>query len=213
MSDSDLPTDSHPTPQEDQDGSEQAAPSPAAMDSDLNMDDGGGSDNESELSDVDEAAFADFDPNSVALADRPVLLDDEITRSLKASKVKNTNRESKKKEAKREKPKKKRTRDDDDDDSGAGGEEIEGRRSRKTKRTATGRSSRTDEEKAQAQKQREAIDEESMTPEQRRARALDAVMDAALKNPNKRRKKKDEVVSFYFPLCRITLHILTRIFI
>lgn len=202
MSDSDLPPDSHSTPQENQDGSEQAAsevqenPSPAAEDSDLNMDrdsnDGGASDNESELSDVDEAAFADFDPNSVALAERPQAIDEEITKGLKARKIKRTDGESKKKEAKRDKSKKKRAREEDDNASG--GEEIEGKRSRKPKRAAaSGRTSRTDEERARAQKQKDAIAEESMTPEQRRSRALDAVMDAALKNPNKRRRKKDEV--------------------
>lgn len=35
--------------------------------------------------------------------------------------------------------------------------------------------------------------EENLTPEERRRRALDKAMDAALKNPNKRRRKKDEV--------------------
>jgi len=205
MSDSDLPSDSHhPTPQENQDGSERAAsevqdnPSPAAADSDMDMDrdDGGASDNDSELSDVDEAAFADFDPNSVALADRPVAIDEEITRGLKASKIKRTDRESKKKEAKRDKSKKKRRREEDEDASAV--EEVEGKRSRKTKRTTAGRSSRTDPERVQAQKQKDAIAEENMTAEDRRARALDAAMDAALKNPNKRRRKKDEVVCIVY---------------
>ena len=36
--------------------------------------------------------------------------------------------------------------------------------------------------------------EENLTPDERRRRALDRAMDAALKNPNKRRRKKDEVV-------------------
>lgn len=215
MADSEQPLDSHSTPDELQDATASeilANPSPPAEDSDLDMDhdsnDGGGSDNESELSDVDEAAFADFDPNSVAIADRPTaVIDEEITRGLKASKRKRTDGESKKKEAKRDRPKKKKRIEEDDDASG--GDTLEGKRSRKPKRAAT--DSRTNEEKVRAQKQKEAIADENLTPEQRRARALDAVMDAALKNPNKRRRKKDEVVSFFLWLRNLTLCILTYI--
>lgn len=199
MSDIDMPSDSHRSPQGVQDVSETHNNQKPAANSDVDMDnDGGGSDNDSELSDVDEAAFEDFDPNSVALADpgerRPAIIDEEITKSLKASKRKRADGESKKKEAKRDRPKKKRRREEDDDASG--GEQIEGKRSRKPKRaSASGRSSKTDAERIEAQKRKDAIAEENMTPAERKQKALDAVMDAALKNPNKRRKKKDDIVS------------------
>lgn len=195
-----MPSDSYQSNQGVRDASESPDKSKPAADSDLDMDrdsnDGGGSGNESELSDVDEAAFEDFDPNSVALADpaerRPAVIDEEITKSLKASKRKRPDGESKKKEAKRDRPKKKKRREEDADASG--GEEIEGKRSRKPKRASTSsRNSKTDAQKAEAQKQKDAIAEENMTPAERKQKALDVIMDAAVKNPNKRRKKKDEI--------------------
>ncbi|RFU28585.1 hypothetical protein B7463_g7758, partial [Scytalidium lignicola] len=148
-------------------------------------------DNDSELSEVDEAEFADFDPKTVALEDRPAIeIDEDVARTLKAAKRKRSDKdgESKKpKEGKREK--KKRSRRDDNEE--ADGETLEGKRIRKPK------SNRTDEERDRIKERRKATpepeNEEHLTPEERRRRALDRAMDAALKNPNKRRRKKDEV--------------------
>ena len=118
--------------------SEERDTTPPAANPNLDMDDEDNqaparddSDNESELSEVDEADFDDFDPTSIALQDKPhaVVIDDEIARSLKASKRKRTDGEGKKpKEGKRDKKKKRRDEDED-----PGGEELDGKRIRKPK--------------------------------------------------------------------------------
>lgn len=189
-------------------------PAPAAN-PDLDMDD---SDNEkdgdldSELSEVDEAEFADFDPTTVALNDRPTVdIDEEVARTLKAGKRKRPDKDGegghkKPKEGKREKPKKKKLRpgvdsgaiDDggDEYDSGADGEILEGRRKPKPKSVRIeGDRKERDRAKERRKEEQQQEDEENFTPEERRRRALDKAMDMALKNPNKRRRKKDEVVS------------------
>lgn len=149
------------------------------------------SDNESELSEVDEAEFAEFDPTTVALEDRPTVeIDEDIARSLKAGKRKRTDKDGegkKPREAKRDKKKRPRRDDDEDPD----GEVLDGKRTKKSKTSrADG-----DRRKDRATERRAPTPEnvENLTPEERRRRALDKAMDAALKNPNKRRRKKDEV--------------------
>jgi transcription factor SPN1 len=141
--------------------------------------------NESELSEVDEAEFADFDPTTVALEDRPLVgIDEDVARTLKASKRKRTEDGKKPKEGKREKRKRRRDEDEDVD-----AEQLEGKRVRKPKSV-----------RAEGEREKKTVrapspeNEENLTPEERRKRALDRAMDAALKNPNKRRRKKDEVV-------------------
>lgn len=193
-------------------------PPPPAGNPDLDMDD---SDNErdgdldSELSEVDEAEFADFDPTTVALNDRPTIdIDEEVARTLKAGKRKRTDKDGgagpkKPKEGKRDKPKKKKQRsnldsgaiDDggDDYDSGADGEILEGKRRHKPKsvRIEGEKKDRDRVKERRREEQQEQENEQNLTPEERRRRALDKAMDAALKNPNKRRRKKDEVVSVH----------------
>jgi transcription factor SPN1 len=166
---------------------------------------------ESELSEVDEAEFADFDPTTVALDDRPQIeIDEDVARTLKAGKRKRTDKDGesgtkKPKEAKRDKPKKKKFRatvdagaiDDGGDvyDSGADGEILEGKRKPKPKRAKIDGDGKDRERAKERRKEIEPEEnEENLTPEERRRRALDRAMDAALKNPNKRRRKKDEVV-------------------
>ena len=163
---------------------------------------------DSELSEVDEAEFADFDPTTVQLDDGPAMeIDEEAARTLKASKRKREGDGTKKpKEGKREKSKKKRrerpTAEGDDYDSGADGEILEGKRRVKSKSTASrGERDRSDKEKARERVRERArmqeVAEENMTEEQKRAARLDAAMDAALKNPTKRRRRKDEVVCIH----------------
>jgi transcription factor SPN1 len=164
---------------------------------------------DSELSEVDEAEFADFDPTTVALDDRPAVeIDEDVARTLKAGKRKRAEKDGegapkKPKEGKRDKLKKKRARperagtDGEDFDSGADGEILEGKRRPKPKsvRIEGERKERDRVKERRREEQRtQALDQENMTPEQRKAAMLDAAMDAALKNPNKRRRKKDEVV-------------------
>lgn len=182
----------------------------AASDNEQNED---RDDLDSELSEVDEAEFADFDPTTVALDDRPAVdIDEDVARTLKAGKRKRPEKDGegapkKPKEGKREKTKKKRTRPErtgsgaEEYDSGADGEILEGKRRSKPKSVRID-GERKERDRAKERRREEhraqALDQENMTPEQRRAAALDAAMDAALKNPNKRRRKKDEVVCFIF---------------
>jgi transcription factor SPN1 len=164
---------------------------------------------DSELSEVDEAEFADFDPTTVALDDKPQIdIDEDVARTLKAGKRKRADKDGqsgtkKLKEAKRDKPKKKKTRTRAGAgeggrvyDSGADGEILEGKRKPKPKRA---RIDSDGKDRERAKERRREIEqeenEENLTPEERRKRALDRAMDAALKNPNKRRRKKDDVAS------------------
>src|SRR5437016_11533640 len=117
------------------------------------------SDDDSLLSEVDEAQFADFDATAVQIA--PDL--ETLNRTIKAKKRKRPEGEDavkpkKRKEGTREKVKKNR-RKVDSDDGFSGGEEIEGKRSRKSKPGTDG----------QKERKRRAIEDEvnneDLTPE------------------------------------------------
>ncbi|KAK6580200.1 hypothetical protein PZA11_007222 [Diplocarpon coronariae] len=171
---------------------ERDTPPPPAANPDLDMDneENNLSDNDSDLSEVDEAEFLEFDPKSVALDDRPLVgIDEDVARTLKAGKRKRVDKDGdgkKPKEAKRDKKKRARREDDEDPD----GQVIDGKRNKKTKSI---RAERDKGEKPREKRPATPENEENLTPEERRRRALDKAMDAALKNPNKRRRKKDEV--------------------
>ncbi|KAB8296153.1 hypothetical protein EYC80_008940 [Monilinia laxa] len=175
---------------------EQDTPEPPMANPDLDMDDidnaegGAESENDSDLSDVDEANFDDFDASKVALEERPMVgIDEDVAKTLKASKRKRVEGEGKKpKEGKRDKKKRPRRDSDEDPD----GMEIDGKRVRKPKRVDGERKDR-DRTKERRKATPEPENDENLTPDERRRRALDKAMDAALKNPNKRRRKKDEV--------------------
>ena len=149
--------------------------------------DGAESDDESLLSEVDEAQFADFDASAVQVA--PDF--DTLTRSIKVSKRKRVEGEEpepkKRKEKTREKAKKNRRRHDSDDGF-SGGEEVEGKR-----RRAGGASSGEKRSKPV----RPEINEDDLTPEERRRRALDRAMDAAVKKSGSKRIRKGEIVSLW----------------
>ncbi|RDL41462.1 putative SPN1 Protein is Spt6-interacting putative elongation factor [Venustampulla echinocandica] len=169
---------------------ERDTPPPPIANPDLDMDNDENMDHDSldDLSEVDEAEFADFDPTTVALEDRPLVdIDEDIARTLKAGKRQRADKagEGKKpKEGKRDKKKRRRDEDEDPD-----GERIEGKRIRKPKADGERKSRDAPREKRVATPE----NDENLTPEERRRRALDKAMDAALKNPNKRRRKRDEV--------------------
>ena len=104
------------------------------------------SDNDSVLSDVDEAQFEDFDPENLDIADRApavAVVDEDAVKLIGRHKRKRDGdadgetTKKKKKENRREKPKKAKKRRDDDDNF-SGGEELEGKRTRKKKGTAEG---------------------------------------------------------------------------
>lgn len=148
------------------------------------------SDNESVLSDVDEAQFEDFDPNAIAIEDRPAIAVDESNVGLiGVHKRKRADGEAggdkkKKREGRRDKPKKSRKRRGEDGDAGlSGGEESGGavlgeRRSRRAPRARP-----------------EPLEEDwsSLTPEERRRKALDAKMDEALKGGKKKSRKQQGI--------------------
>jgi transcription factor SPN1 len=128
----------------------------------FDKDDDSLSDNESVLSEVDEAQFEDFDPTAIAIEDRPqVAIDDSNVRLLGVHKRKRTEAEieesRKKKKNRRERPKKPRKRRDGSEPF-SGGEEIDGKRSRKRKEGGEKSSSRP--------KVREEVDESELTPDE-----------------------------------------------
>ena len=133
------------------------------------------SDNDSVLSEVDEAQFEDFDPSNIPIEDRPVLaVDEDNVKLLGRHKRKRDGEDGatkkKRKEGKREKPKKLRKRKDSDEDDFSGGPELEGKRKRKSKAITDGASSR--KEKVRPKKVTPEIDEESLDPEERECKIL-----------------------------------------
>ncbi|KIW53903.1 hypothetical protein, variant [Exophiala xenobiotica] len=140
------------------------------------------SDDESLLSEVDEAQFADFDPTAVQVA--PDF--DTLNKAIKVKKRKRADGEEeapkKKKERTRERARTNRRRQDSDDGF-SGGEQIEGKR--------RGTKSKPDGEKKQ--RPRVEIDEEALSPEERRRRALDRAMDAAVKKSSAKRIRKGDI--------------------
>ncbi|KAI0010781.1 hypothetical protein F4779DRAFT_576090 [Xylariaceae sp. FL0662B] len=128
------------------------------------------------LSEIDENQFDDYDPAAARIDERPVDIDEDVARTLKASKRKGT-ATKKPKEGRREK---KRARDRDDDD-GADGEILHTKRARKAVGADSGKPSPEPEV------------EENLTPEERRRRAIERAAKKENKPKTSRRKKKDEV--------------------
>lgn len=177
MSDADSPVGSSAEPAQHRDDE-----SPADL-QDYGAGDDAGSDKDSDLlSEIDEDQFDDYDPT---LEERPVEIDENIAKTLKAAKRKRIDGETTKKPKEGRRPKK-RARGSEDDVGEAA--DIE-RRPRKARAT--------DGERRAARKEaveEDQANEENLTPEERRRRALQRAMDNALKNPTKRRRKKDEIV-------------------
>lgn len=131
------------------------------------------SDIDSDLSDVDEAQFEDFDPNQIAIEERPIAVDEDTVKLLGRHKRKRADGEvdgeggkKKKKEGKREKVKKARKRQDSDDDF-SGGQEVEGKRVRKRK-AFTEEGGKPRKEKPKPRKP-SPENEEQLDPEERKS--------------------------------------------
>lgn len=143
------------------------------------------------LSDVDVGDLEEYDPLKARIEQRPVDIDEDVAKSLKATKRKRAEGETTKKPKEGRRPKKRRA-EDGDEVSAADGTIIEGKRRRAGAGTGGG-----GEKKAKSRSKRptpEPENDEHLTPEQRRARAIEKAMDAAIKGKsNKRRTKKDEV--------------------
>ena len=137
------------------------------------------SDDESVLSEVDEAQFEDFDPNQITIEERaPVAVDEDNVKLIGRHKRKRDEADGegkkKKKLQKRDKPKKGRKRKDSDDEF-SGGQEVEGKRVRKKKAFVDGEGrgedleGRKKKEKARKEARRAVAEEEEaeLDPEER----------------------------------------------
>lgn len=188
---------------------EAAASDPAGPDVDDDNDDAApeknGSDDDDEeeeqLSDVDED-FEDYDPATAEIAeteDRPaVTIDEEAARGLKASKRKRTGDDGKPRKPKEGRREKKRrpgdgagAADGDSDDEEGGEATATSKRARRSRPEDGGAASAPRRKKSASPE----VNEEDLTPEERRKRALNRAIDLAIRNPNKRRRKADEDVS------------------
>lgn len=157
-----------------------------------NTDNDAGDVSEDLLSELDDEDLNDMDDDD---GTPPVAIDENITKTLKASKRKPADGEG---SATGKKPKegrrvKKRAREDEELGSadGASGSNNSDRRPRKGTRIAT-EGVRRKGNSSQKQPSKDESDE-NLTPEERRRKALDRAIDAAIKKPTRRRRKKDEV--------------------
>lgn len=163
-----------------------------------NNDDDNMSDHDSDqLSEVDVDDLEDYDPLKANIETRPVEIDEDIAKSLKATKRKRDVAAVKKpKEGRRQK--KRRTDGDEDEVSAADGTIIEGKRRRAGGAGDDRGDKRKSKPRTSAKATPEPEAEENLTPEQRRALAIERAMDAAMKaKGSKRRTKKDEIVRLH----------------
>lgn len=154
------------------------------------------SDNDSDaLSEVDENLIEDYDPEAANIEDRPIDIDEDVARTLKATKRKRVDGDAAKKPREGRREKKRRDKDEDvvmgDDDAHVGD-----KKQRRSRRGADGE--RRPKTKAPTPEQE---NEEDLSPEERRKRAIDKALDAAIKKPSgARRRRKDEIVGFRYCL-------------
>lgn len=151
------------------------------------------SDQESDaLSEIDENQFEDYDPATADIEDRPVAVDEDVAKTLKAGRRKPVEGEAATRKPKEGRREKKRNRnaaepEADDRDDAAG---LDGDRPARKSRRAGG------EGRQRAQKESpEPENDEHLSPEERRQKAIDRALDAALKKPKTKRKRKGEEVS------------------
>lgn len=142
------------------------------------------------LSEIDEDEFEDYDPETANIEDRPVDIDEDIARTLKASKRKRVEGDVPKKPREGRREKKRRDRDDDmamEDEGDTEG----GNGQRRSRRAGAG-----DGERRRAKPSSpEPANEEELSPEERRKRAIDRALDAAIKKGGStKRRRKDEIV-------------------
>ena len=133
------------------------------------------SDDESLLSEVDEAQFADFDPRAVEVAP-----DYDQLKSIKVSKRKRVEGEEPASKKRREKERKRPSRRADSEGISSA-DVVAGKRSKKSKAPAEAN-------------QRVEINEDDLPVEERRRRALDRAMDAALRRTQAKRIRRGEIV-------------------
>ena len=127
---------------------------------DYDVADAGDSDKDSDaLSEVDEDQFDEYDPAAARIEEKPVEIDEDVARTLKAGKRKGQ-AVKKPKEGRRDK-KRSRGREYDEDNDGADGEILMGKRRKAGAATGSKR------------KSPEPENDEHLTPEERRRRAIE----------------------------------------
>ncbi|KAF1827455.1 uncharacterized protein K489DRAFT_366604 [Dissoconium aciculare CBS 342.82] len=149
---------------------------------------------ESDLEELDEAEFENFDASAVNISAQPMQVDESNVALLGVHKRKRTaeeeaerERKKKKKERRREKPKRSKKAAGDDDDLDQG-EDLDGKRARRSKLGPDGRPVKA------VRRPRTPENEENLTPEERRRRALDRKMEDALKTNRVSRRKQAVVL-------------------
>ncbi|KAL1988935.1 hypothetical protein VTN96DRAFT_6924 [Rasamsonia emersonii] len=157
--------DTHHEDEEAEDLAEKDGEEPKADEANL-------SDDESVLSEVDEAQFEDFNPDDVAIEDRPTLAIDEENLKLIGR-----HKRKRRDDGEEERPKKKK----------------EGRREKKSRRLRESASAEAEGKGSRKKREATPEDEELLDPATRRRRALDRAMDEALKKPSRRRRKADGI--------------------
>ncbi|KUI54223.1 Transcription factor IWS1 [Cytospora mali] len=164
---------------------------PAGSDAGNDDDDDAMSDRDSDiLSEVDVDDLEDYDPLKANIEQRPVDIDEDVAKTLKATKRKRAEGETAKK-AKEGRRQKKRRTDEGDEVSAADGTIIEGKRRRGGAGAGAG-----GEKQKKARSKRptpEPENDDHLTPAQKRAKAIEKAIDASTKGKSKRRTKKDEV--------------------
>lgn len=181
-----------------EDNSRQTSPPPeddvpADSDAGNDDDDDAMSDRDSDiLSEVDVDELEDYDPLKANIEQRPVDIDEDVAKTLKATKRKRADKDTAKK-AKEGRRQKKRRTDDGDEVSAADGTIIEGKRRRGA---GAGDGAGGDRPKKARSKRPtpEPENDDHLTPEQKRAREIERAIDASTRGKGKRRTKKDEVV-------------------
>lgn len=158
------------------------------------------SDRESDvLSEIDENQFEDYDPETANIEDRPVEIDEDIARTLKATKRKRAEGEKAAKKPRETRREKRKDRDED-----ASMQDVSGGEAAKKPRRKRAETERRPKAKRTPPKDDKANDE-NLTEEQRANREIDRRLDAALKNRGAapKRRRKDEIVCLYSRGCDV----------
>ncbi|KAF2640494.1 hypothetical protein P280DRAFT_451237 [Massarina eburnea CBS 473.64] len=167
-------------PDQDMEVTEEKEEMPDADD----IQEGGLSDNESVLSELDDDQFDTFDPNNIAIEERPAqFIDDTNVNLIGVHKRKRAEGEGDQPKKKKKKQEKSRRKKNKDDEVSAGDEAAPSARGKRTKKAR--------ETKARASPEVEP--EENLTPEERRKRALNRQIDAIVKPGASRRRKKGDI--------------------
>ncbi|KAL7922851.1 transcription factor [Trichoderma austrokoningii] len=149
------------------------------------------SDRESDiLSEIDENQFEDYDPETANIEDRPVEIDEDIARTLKASKRKRAEGEKAARKPRETRREKRKDREEDASMQDVSSGEAEKKKPRRKRAEAE----RRPRAKAKSP-QHDAANDENLTEEQRKNREIDRRLDAALKSRGTapKRRKKDEI--------------------